>query len=495
LNRTLTLAAALAATAIATPLVAQQAPAAASPATATATQPQLSTAEEIKLLRARLDQLEAQQKAAEQKQERQKTIEEVVNDAQRHSMLIDNGDVTAGYRDGRFFIGSADGNFMLRPWSHIQIRNASLWRQDGKSGGRDQTDNGFEIRRMKLGFDGNLFTPDFTYFFNWQTIRANSNVNVTGNANSGANGQTIATFSNGLGGELQLEEAWVKYHFHGTPWYVKAGQLKDPLLHDQIVSSRYQQSAERSLIADIFANGDAFTEGATLIYDPDSWYRFEGGINQSLRGANTNFLDYPTNSFNYGLAARGEFKLMGRWKDYAQVGAVGTAEPLLVIGVGADYSERGHSGQTVGVVDAMYGQPLGFNLYAAAVDRYTTHNFGVYTQSATGASIGTPDPNVADKPTNEYGALIQVGYKIDPHWEPFGRYEYFHLEGTPAGSNNYTHAIMGGVNYYFVGHRAKLTAEINFLPNGIPIDDSANDIFKNNNHAELLGEIQFQMLL
>lgn len=495
MNRTLTLAAA-AALAIAPSLFAQQAPASAPAAPAQAqTQPQLSTAEEIKLLRGRLDQLEAQQRAAEQKQVRDKTIEEVVNDAQRHSMLIDNGEFTAGYRDGRFFLGSADGNFMFRPWSQMQIRYAGLWRQDGKSGNRDQVDDGFEIRRMKLGFDGNAFTPDFTYFFNWQTVRASSTVNVTGNANSGANGQTIGTFNNGFGGALQLEEAWVKYHVHNTPWYVKAGQLKDPLLHDQIVSSRYQQSAERSLIADVFANGDAFTEGATLIYDPDSWYRAEGGITHGMRSANTNFLDYPTNAFNYGFAGRAEFKLMGRWKDYAQIGAVGTAEPLFVVGVGADYTERGHSGQTVGVIDAHYALPSGFNLYAAAVDRYTTHNFGVYTQSATGASIGTPNPAVAGQSTNEYGGLIQLGYLIDKHWEPFGRYEYFHLEGTPAGSNNYVNAITGGLNYYFVGHRAKITAEVQYLPNGIPIDDTANDIFKDNNHGELLGEIQFQLLL
>lgn len=460
-------------------------------------QSQVDPKDEIKLLRARLDQLEAKEKAIELKQVKEKTVEEMLKDAQRHSMLFDtDAALTAGYRDGRFFLGTSDGNYMFRPWMQIQTRYASLWRQNAKSGARDQTDSGFEIRRMKLGFDGNMFTPDLTYFFNWQTVRASSNVNVTGNANSGANGQTIGTFNNGFGGSLQLEEAWTKYHFHDSPWYIRGGQIKDPLLHDQIVSSRYQQSAERSLIADIFANGDAFTEGATVIYDPDSWVRAEGGVTHGIRSANTNFLDYPNqNAFDYGFAARGEFKLMGRWRDYSQVGAVGTTEPLFVVGVGADYTERGHANQIVGVVDATYAAPCGFNVYAAGVDRYTNHNFGVYTQTATGASIGAPPANVLNRATNEYGALLEVGYLIEKHWEPFGRFEYFHLEGTPAGSNNYTSSFTGGLNYYFVGHRAKITAEINYLPKGIPIDDSANDIFKSNNKAEILGEIQFQLLL
>ena len=63
-----------------------------------------------------------------------------------------------------------------------------------------------------------------------------------------------------------------------------------PFLHDQIVSSRYQQSAERSLTADYFANGDAFTEGITFIYDPNSFILNRPRIKEHLsfgRGAHT----------------------------------------------------------------------------------------------------------------------------------------------------------------------------------------------------------------
>ncbi|MDB5303741.1 MAG: phosphate-selective porin family protein [Phycisphaerales bacterium] len=457
------------------------------------------TAQEIKALRARLDQLEAQQKEsdlkrqdAERKLEESATVGSVLKEAQSRDNLMAVEGFTAGFTENRFVIQSADGNFVFRPWLHLQFRDVTNDRQNFKKGGDDDWENGFEVRRMRFGFDGNAFTPDFTYFFNWATVRASGTANVTNSA-----GAKIGTVSNNLGGAPLLEEAWVKYKLPSSDFYIKGGQIKDPLLHDQIVSSRYQQSTERSLTADIFANGDAFTEGVTLIWDPKGAVRTEGGITHGLRSANTNFLDFPnTNAFNYGVAGRVEYKVMGQWKDYSQIGGFGVKEPLLVFGGGIDYSERGHSGQTVGVIDAQYADQHGFNAYGAVVDRYTTHNFGIYTQSAAGASIGTPDPAVANHATNEYSLMLQGGYDIDQHWEPFGRYEYMRLQGTAAGSRNYVQALTGGVNYYFVGHRAKLTAQATYLPNGIPIDETPNDVLTNGGgHGEFVFVAQFQLLL
>jgi hypothetical protein len=448
-------------------------------------------------LQAELDQLKAQQKEQQQQaivRDQEMAMKQTLDDADHRSRMLDSVGFSAGYKDNRFFIGSDDGNFNLRPWYHIQIRNVTLDRQDFNYGGKgkDEIDNGFEIRRMKIGLDGNMFSPDFTYFFNWATSRASSSATV-----KSSTGATVGTVSNSLGGVPILEEAWVKYNFHNTPFFIKAGQIKDPLLHDQVVSSRYQQSAERSLTADVFANGDAFTEGATIIYDPKSSVRTEAGVNHGLRSANTNFFGTDNgNSYNWGVAGRAEFKMFGRWQDYSQVGAVGVAKPLWVIGVGADSSERGHAMQTVGVVDTSYADPSGLNFYGAYVNRYTTHNFGFQTQSATGASIGTPDPAVAGKATDEYSILGEAGYIIGGHFEPFGRFEIFKVQGTAAGSRNYFQVLTAGTNYYFVGHRAKLTAEVEYLPNGIPFDDGASDIYTSApKKGELMGEVQFQLLL
>ena len=419
------------------------------------------------------------------------------------SQFITAEGFTAGYSDGRFVIQSDDGNFSFRPWLHLQFRAVAEDRQGHQGnkieGPEDEVDAGFEVRRMRFGFDGNMFSPDLTYFINWATVRTSSNANVTSTTGS-TKGTTIGTVSNSLGGVPLLEEAWVKYHIPTTDFFLKAGQIKDPLLHDQIVSSRYQHSAERSLTADIFLNGDDFTEGATFIYDPQTNIRAEAGVNHGMRSANTNFLSYPNNGgfnqFNYGFVGRVEYKVMGRWSDYAQVGAVGTKEQLLVIGSGADYSERGHDGQLVAAADVMYADPSGLSVFGAFVDRYTTHNFGYYTQSPTGASINAGNAAVAGKSSNEYSLLAEVGYIFDQKIEPFARWEYMDLQGVPAGSNNWINVLTGGVNYYFYGNRLKMTGEIMYLPQGLPFDDGPSDELANTNgKGELVYEVQLQLLL
>lgn len=479
------------------------------------TQPDVST--EIQALRTRIDQLEAQQKQQaiqHQQEQQQAALAESERDAQRHSSFMDaTGGVTGGYdtATNRFFLRSDDGNFILRPWFHMQLRGILNERNNFQGIGSDksETNTGFEIRRMRFGFDGNMFSPDFQYFFNWTTNRTASNANVTSTTGS-TKGTTIGTVSNNQAGVPILEECWVKYHFPTTPLYVHVGQMHDPVLHEEITSSRYRHSAEISLTGDIFVNGDAFTEAATMIFDPSvldpknpdsNPIRAEGGVNHGMRSANTNFYDFPNNgsfnAFDYGVAGRVEYKVMGRWKDYGQVAAVGVTEPLLVFGAGGDYSERGHDAQTVGAVDGMYADQHGILLYGEFLDRYTTHNFGYYTQSAQGASITNPaNPAYNNKPTNEYSALLEGGYMFNNFVEPFGRFEYMKLAGTAVGTRPWVQAITGGVNFWFEGHRLKLTAEGIWLPHGLPFDDTPNDVVAQpNGKSEVVAEVQLQLLI
>ena len=108
----------------------------------------------------------------------------------------------------------------------------------------------------------------------------------------------------------------------------------------------------------------------------------------------------------------------------------------------------------------------------------------------------TPDPAVANQHTNEYSFMFEAGYNINQTWEPFGRYEVMKLLGTPAGSRHYIQAITGGVNYYIVGHRLKLTGQVIWLPNGTPIDENAGDVLvQTNGQNEISFVLQLQLLL
>jgi hypothetical protein len=471
-------------------------------ATAPAAQPtNQEMLQKMQEMQAKIDKLEAKEHQQEAKLEGQAkeqaeiekrqvdaTVEAVRRTAKQDSQLMDLEGFTAGYSNGKFVIQSGDGSFSWHPWLHFQFRQIVNYRQDGKAAGVDDTDSGFEVRRARFGFDGNLFSPDFTYFFNWATYRANSTQTVKVGTGSG-------TATNVIGGLPVLEEAWVKYKLPSTDFYLKAGQMHDPLAHEEIVGSKYEITPERSLQNDIFSNTDAFTEAATFIWDPKSDMRFEGGINHGIRSPNTNFQDTPNNGnvYDFGLAARYEYKVMGNWKDYDQITAYGDKADLLVFGTGADYSEDGKDAQLTHTLDAQYGSPSGVFFYASYIGRYTRHNLGIPNGGPVGTSLGTPGVSGLD--TYEPSILLQASYCIDQHWEPYLRYEYMHLAGTPTGSENDVQEISVGLGYWFHGHNAKLVGQLMYLPKGIPISDSSSDVLSNNRHGELVYTTQFQLLL
>jgi hypothetical protein len=422
------------------------------------------------------------------RQEIDDTVDRVLRDADKRSQLLQDTGFTAGWDHGRFFLKSDDGNFLLRPTFQLQIRDGTAFRDHQQPGGGDDTQNGFEIRRAKFIFDGNAFTPNLTYLFQWNTQRGNSIANVgsaTGN---------VGTVSQGNGGEPVLEEAWVKYNFPNTPWYVKGGQFKDPLTHEGLVGSKFRE-LEASLSDDIFANGDTYTQGVDGIYDPHADWRAEAAVTDGLRSANTNFENIPNNGtvYDWGAAGRVEYKFLGKWSDYNQLTALGDKEDLLVAGVGIDNSQGGRDDQFVHTIDVQYANPGGLMLYGGYFGRYTNFNKGIPSITTTSGSYATPGKVGED--TYEYSVLGQVSYLFDQKWEPYFRYEHFYLQGTPSGSQNNVNSLVLGANYYLYGHALKLSAQAEYLPNGIPISDDGADIELSNNHQEFVFIAQLQLLL
>jgi hypothetical protein len=464
------------------------APAEVASAQPASTQPSVADLmQKINSLQNQVQQMQQQQQKLSQ-QEVDATVDRVLRDADKRSKLLADEGFTAGFDHNRFFIGSADGNYILRPWIHIQVRDGTSFRSNAKANGDDDTQNGFELRRARLGFDGNLFSKDFSYFINWATYRGNSTATVVG-----ATGN-VGTVSQGNGGLPVLEEAWVRYNFHDTPWGVRAGQMHDPLDHEALVGSKYRQP-EVSLTGDIFANTDTFTQAVTAIYDTKQDFRFEGGITDGIRAANTNFEDTPNNGIKYdwGLAGRVEYKAMGNWADYNQISALGDKEDLLVFGLGLDNSQAGRDNQFSHTLDVQYGNPDGLFFYGSYFGRYTSDNLGIPNGSPTSTSFGTPgNPG---KDTYEYSLLGDVAYLFDQKIEPYARYEYLYLQGTPAGSKDGINEVSVGVNYYWRGQNAKFTLQGMYLPNGIPVNDDSNDVLISNNKQEFVFIAQFQLLL
>ena len=111
---------------------------------------------------AKLESSEAQKAAAQ-------TKAEVLSDAERRSTLGPVAPLTAGYDKG-FFIRSEDHNFLFKPALQTQFRYVANSGEDAD--GDDEFESGFELRRTRFRFDGNAFSPDFTYSFVFDTNRS-----------------------------------------------------------------------------------------------------------------------------------------------------------------------------------------------------------------------------------------------------------------------------------------------------------------------------------
>ena len=106
-------------------------------------------------------------------------------DARSHFLATDSS-LTAGYDKG-FFLKSTDGNFLLKPGVQAQFRYVANYRDEQPGGGDGDLEDGFEVRRLWLRFEGNVFSPELTYQLQWEVNRN--------------------------GGDVLLLDAWAQYRF------------------------------------------------------------------------------------------------------------------------------------------------------------------------------------------------------------------------------------------------------------------------------------------
>jgi hypothetical protein len=420
----------------------------------------------IEQLQARVQALEGKQKAGAEEGAREvdRAVAGALSDAEQRSRGLHFGsDLTAAGYDKSFFLRSTDGNFSLRPGVHFQFRHVTTYRQDEKNGDNDDIQSGFEVRRLKVSLEGNVFRPEFTYFFQWATERG--------------------------GGSVVLDDAWVRYQF-ADRWALKLGQYKDPVFHEELTPDKTLLTVERSLLNEVLGGGlTGRVQGASVIYGNDKAdLQGEFMVHDGARTLNTNFTDSPGGLGvveNFGVGGRVAYKFMGNWKDYRDFTAKETKEPMLIAGVGAEFTEGQDVGALLSTVDVQYEHPSGLSLYGALV--------GDYRDTRNGDSGNAFD----------WGAIAQVGYLLSPNWEVFGAYDILLFEDDVAfpggGSEDVFHEIVGGVNYYLgkggaYGHRAKFTADVVVLPAGAPRSVSGNGILAGDD-LQLVFRAQFQLLL
>jgi hypothetical protein len=457
--------------------------------------------DEVRALRAEVDQLKANQTKAELRvtpannADVSGTEAAVEKDAEQHRpfSFLDAAAVT-GFDGKGFVLSDESGNNTLRPGYILQARNVAEWRQNGKFGtpaSSDDFEDGWEIRRAKFYFTGNLFTPDLTYRFQM--------------ANQ-VNGPSFA-----------LDDAWMAYNFYKGnlgKFAFKVGQYKVPVDHEEFeVGDEKQMSAERSLINDILGGGaigprsqgiellwnsnDDRFHAETMLHDGSGTVVAGGAagvagntpVNAATTAAsslNTNFTDGKT-AFSpvVGTAFRGEWKAFGDWKNYIDFTARAVDKDLLVVGGGIDYTDAVNANYVHMELDAQYKTTSAISVYVAALGDYTDLR-----------NVATPTSNNFD-----YGGLLQVAYAIQKKYEPFFRVDAIKLDNDFTPVHDVVSEFTLGMNYYFGtdgndGNHVKFTLDGSYLPIGPgPVNRLNEDELFNTFRNEFLIQAQFQLWL
>jgi len=384
-------------------------------------------------------------------------IGEVLADADTRASLMADG-MTSGHNGRNFYVGSADGGFLLTIAGQIQFRYIFNFENNDD----DRQDDGFQLRRVKIGFGGHVTAG----------LRWDYEVVLNAAGEETDEGDVIlddAKFGTQLSDALRID----------------AGKFKLPFAREELISSRRMLAVERSIVNEIFTLERA--EQIQISYKSDM-ILLRGSISD---GARSEFSDIGNDEVEIALTGRVDVKLMGDWEQAADSTAWrGQPNGLFLGGAVHFQSGDGRNGGDENLftwtVDALF-ESNGLGVMAAV--------FGSHT-----------DPDAGGDNADIYGVTLEVSYLINDNWQPFIRGEWADLED--AGEDDCNLAFTAGVNYYFKGHDAKITADVLWLAKSADtVGDTADTVGASlsgtglgfsdgDDHGEdnLLLRLQFQLL-
>lgn len=361
------------------------------------------------------------------------TVAEMLSDAETRSSLLSAGD--AGH-DGRFFI-SGDG-FRLNISGQIQARYYANFRDDKV--GQDDFESGFEMRRVKLNFQGDI-NKDWFY-------------RVRGN------------FSRD-GGDFGLDYGYAGYKF-ANGVRVTAGQFKAPLLREELVGDDRQLAVERSVTNYVFTQD--YSQGVMFDYETETW-RAAASFTDGLATRNTAFTNNQTTSWfasggglgesDYAFTGRFEYMFSGGWKMFEDFTAAKGQDFGALLGGAAHWQQSANTNNpadvdtdTLELTADLSLEGDSWNLYGAFIYRYSEFRAGG-----------------SDSDLSDYGAVIQGGWRFAENTELFARWDavFADSDNPGFGADDNFHFVTFGVNQYWAGHAAKGTLDVLWS-----LDETAN---------------------
>lgn len=332
-------------------------------------------------------------------------VQDVLADADTRASLLQGGS-TAGWDKG-FFLASADGNFKLKINGQMQIRY--VYNHQEEDAAEDTNRSGFENRRTKLTFEGNVIDPTWVY-------------HITG------------AFERD-GGSFVLEDAFVKKAFDNG-WEAQVGQFKLPFMREELVSSKRQLAVDRSLVNEEY-NQDR-SQGIQVTYKGDQ-FAFYGAFSDGFASSNVPVL---TEDVEYAFTGRVEILFAGDWKQFSDFTSWKGEDFGFLLGAAAHY-ERAEYGTASGPEETLFTYTVDASLEFGGANLF-------------GAIVGR---SLDEADVDQYGVVVQGGLFLNDEWELFGRLEWSDFDTT--GVEDLTVATIG-VNKYIDKHNLKWTTDVGY---------------------------------
>ncbi len=320
--------------------------------------------------------------------------------------------IEGGYKDG-LYLQTDDGNYQVKTNFFLQFQHQFL-----NIEGQGKT-NGLQIRRSRVVFSGNAFSPELTYKFELELGSGLTNNVSRAVAETGPN----------------LRDAWINYDVkNGIE--IRAGQFKVPFNLAELIPDHKQQFIDRSTVNDALGySRDMGIDVHGRVIDK----KLEYHVYVFNEGLNSNKFN-NTNDMLFG--GRLGYNFLGD-HGYTSSDVEDSEDPQLMAGVATTVNRVNPAGAKQTLI-ATTGD------VAFRYKGFSTIGSGYYLRNQTGK-------------TNTYALEGQAGYFVIPkHLEVIARYSG--VIPTAGGVTN-GHEVGGGLNYTFYGHRLKLMMDYAILIN------------------------------
>lgn len=349
----------------------------------------------------------------------------------------DSARVNLSYGDKGFKMATADENFSLYLRGRLQFRYANPF--DGNpiyfEGLDQEARQVFKIRRARLKVGGNAYKPYLKYYFEYE-----------------------------LGGSNLLDYRVMIEKWRGLNF--KIGQWKVNYNRERVVSSGKQQLVDRSLINRYFTldRQQGVSVYGNLGGPTIANFSYEFSV---LTGAGRMAYANPTNDLMY--MGHLQWNFLGREMPVSGSDIKRHARPVGELGVNAatfkgpyTYFSSSGGGVLLSWPDSV---PPYFEVRQANVETAIMYR-GFSWQNETHIKI--IEDQIAGETTTLAGAYFQAGYffheaiaAFPENLEVAARYAVFSPDIDLHNNRNEEYSL--AVNYFFAGHKNKLTAEYTTL--------------------------------